>query len=72
MRISWTSFDVSIIRSPNGSATYAAAQLAQRLVVVLPGRGDDLASLQRKQVAQTIQRAWPDAYVILTGLSMPF
>ena len=60
------------VRKPIPTATYAAAQPAQRLVVVLPGRGDDLASLQRKQVAQTIQRAWPDADVILTGLSMPF
>lgn len=49
-----------------------APQPAHRLVVMLPGRGDDLASLQRRGVAQAIQSAWPDADVVLTGLTMPF
>lgn len=49
-----------------------AAQTAHRLVVVLPGRGDDLDSLARRGIAQTIHRQWPDADVILTGLTMPF
>ncbi|MEO7431227.1 MAG: alpha/beta hydrolase-fold protein [Dokdonella sp.] len=39
---------------------------------MLPGRGDDLQSMQRLNVAQTIQSAWPDADVVLTGLTMPF
>lgn len=42
---------------------------ATRLVVVLPGRGDDLAAMQRTGMAEAIQDAWPDADVILTGLS---
>lgn len=49
-----------------------AAQPAHRLVVMLPGRGDDLQSLDRRGIAQTIHRQWPDADVILTGLTMPF
>lgn len=49
-----------------------AARPAQRLVVVLPGRGDSLDSLARTGIAQTIQAQWPDADVILTGLTMPF
>jgi len=49
-----------------------AAQPARRLVVVLPGRGDDLDSLARRGIAQTIHQQWPDADVILTGLTMPF
>ncbi|HQY55464.1 MAG: alpha/beta hydrolase-fold protein [Dokdonella sp.] len=60
------------VRKPIPAATHAATQAAHRLVVVLPGRGDDLASLERRRVAQTIQAAWPDADVILTGLTMPF
>lgn len=42
---------------------------ATRLVVVLPGRGDDLAAMQRTGMAEAIQAAWPDADVVLTGLS---
>ena len=49
-----------------------AAQPPHRLVVVLPGRGDDLDSLARRGLAQTIHQQWPDADVILTGLTMPF
>ena len=49
-----------------------AAQPARRLVVMLPGRADDLDSLARRGVAQMIHRQWPDADVILTGLTMPF
>ncbi|MEO8810850.1 MAG: alpha/beta hydrolase-fold protein [Rhodanobacter sp.] len=49
-----------------------APQPARRVVVMLPGRGDDLAGLQRQDVARLIQQAWPDADVILTGLTMPW
>lgn len=60
------------VRKPIPTAFIAAPKPAQRLVVMLPGRGDDLASLQRKLMAETIQGAWPDADVILTGLTLPF
>lgn len=49
-----------------------AAQPATRLVVVLPGRGDDIAGLQRAGIANAIQSAWPDADVVLTGLSLAY
>ncbi|MEI7037936.1 alpha/beta hydrolase-fold protein [Fulvimonas yonginensis] len=49
-----------------------AAQPAHRLVVMLPGRGDSLDSLARTGVAQMIQQQWPDADVLLTGLTLPF
>lgn len=49
-----------------------APRPATRVVVMLPGRGDDLAGLQKQQVAQLIQREWPDADVMLVGLTMPF
>ena len=60
------------VREPIPVAFIAAPKPALRLVVVLPGRGDDLASLQRKDMADTIQTTWPAADVILTGLTMPF
>lgn len=44
----------------------------RRVVVMLPGRGDDLAGLQRRGAAQIIQSEWPDADVVLTGLTMPY
>lgn len=49
-----------------------APQKAQRVVVMLPGRGDDLGGLQKHDTAQLIQQEWPDADVILVGLTMPF
>ncbi len=60
------------VKRPIPTAFIAAPQPAHRLVVMLPGRGDDLASMQDRKVAQTIQSAWPDADVVLTGLTMPF
>jgi pimeloyl-ACP methyl ester carboxylesterase len=50
----------------------AAPQKAQRLVVVLPGRGDDLNGLRRSGIAQAVQSAWPDADVMLTGLALGY
>jgi hypothetical protein len=49
-----------------------APQKAQRLVVVLPGRGDDLNGLAKSGVAQAVQSAWPDADVLLTGLALGY
>ncbi|MEO7199901.1 MAG: alpha/beta hydrolase [Dokdonella sp.] len=60
------------ITRPVPSSFIAAPQPAQRLVVVLPGRGDSLQGLNDTGVARVIQQHWPDADVILTGLSMPF
>ncbi len=60
------------ITRPIPTAFVPAPQPAQRLVVMLPGRGDSLASLQQTGIAGLIQEAWPDADVILTGLTMPF
>ncbi|KGI78096.1 alpha/beta hydrolase [Oleiagrimonas soli] len=60
------------ITRPIPTAYIPAPQPAHRLVVMLPGRGDDLAGLQRHRIAALIQQQWPDADVILTGLTMPF
>lgn len=57
---------------PIPHALVAAPVKATRLVVVLPGRGDDLAAMQRTGMAQSIQAAWPDADVILTGLALDY
>ncbi len=57
---------------PVPSTFVAAPQPAHRLVVMLPGRGDNLQSLTDTGVARIIQQNWPDADVILVGLTMPF
>lgn len=49
-----------------------APQKAQRLVVVLPGRGDNVNDLRQSGVAQAVQSAWPDADVVLTGLALGY
>ena len=51
-------------------ALIAAPQTAHRLVVILPGRADDLAALKKSGVAQAIQDIWPDADVQLAELRM--
>ena len=49
-----------------------APRKAQRLVVVLPGRADDLDDLRTSGIAQAVQAAWPDADVILAGLTLGY
>lgn len=60
------------VSKPIPAEYLSAQQPATRVVVVLPGRGDDLASLKRRDIATIIRKAWPDSDVILTGLTMPF
>lgn len=60
------------VKRPIPTLLVPATQPAHRLVVMLPGRGDDLDSLARRGVAQIIRDQWPDADVVLTGLTMPF
>lgn len=57
---------------PIPTTLLTAPQKAQRLVVVLPGRGDDLGGLARSGIAEAVQSAWPDADVILTGLALGY
>jgi pimeloyl-ACP methyl ester carboxylesterase len=50
----------------------SAPSKPRRLVVVLPGRADDVADLQKSGIAQAVQSAWPDADVVLTGLALGY
>lgn len=47
-------------------------QAATRLVVVLPGRADDLDALRDSGMAEAIQGAWPDADVLLAELTLGY
>ncbi len=58
--------------SPIPTATIAASQKAERLVVVLPGRADDLAALRDSGMVEAIQDAWPDADVVLAELAIRY
>jgi hypothetical protein len=49
-----------------------APQTTERLMVVLPGRADDLSTLRRSGVVSAIHRSWPDTDVVLAELSMPY
>lgn len=60
------------ITKPVPSAFYPAPLKAERTVVMLPGIADDLAALQKRQVAALIQKSWPHADVVLAGLTLPF
>lgn len=65
------------IRKPTGPipvkeipAPQAAA--SHPLVIVLPGRGDDLKDLQASGISQAIQSGWPQANVLLTGATIGY
>ncbi|WEN14016.1 alpha/beta hydrolase-fold protein [Rhodanobacter sp. AS-Z3] len=60
------------VTKPVPTTFIAAPQPAHRLVVILPGRGDSLQGLTDTGIAEIIQQSWPDADVLLTGLTMPF
>lgn len=49
-----------------------APQAATRLVVVLPGRADDLDDLRGSGIVEAVQRAWPDADVLLAELTLDY
>ncbi|MEO8460398.1 MAG: alpha/beta hydrolase-fold protein [Dokdonella sp.] len=57
---------------PVPTAFVPAKQAAQRLVVVLPGRGDDLAGLRDSGIVQAIQDVWPDADVELAAVTLDY
>lgn len=57
---------------PIPTALIPAQEPAQRLVVVLPGRGDDLAALRRSGMVEAIQDVWPDADVLLAELAIRY
>jgi pimeloyl-ACP methyl ester carboxylesterase len=59
-------------RAPIPQALVPADGPATRLVVVLPGRGDDIAALRASGIAPAVQAAWPDADVMLTGLGFAY
>ena len=50
----------------------ATSGKADRLVIVLPGRADDLGRLQNSGVADSIHQAWPDADVVFAELTLDF
>ena len=57
---------------PIPTALVPAPQPAARLVVVLPGRGDNLAALERSGMTDAIQSVWPDADVLFAELTMAY
>lgn len=59
-------------RAPIPQALIPAGAPATRLVVVLPGRGDDIAALRASGIVTAVQSAWPDADVLLTGLGFAY
>lgn len=65
-------FPIGDPSKPIPTALTNAPIQAQRLVVVLPGRGDDLIDLRKSGIVQAVQSAWPDADVMLTGLALRY
>lgn len=48
------------------------AAASHPLVIVLPGRGDDLQDLAESGIAQAIQSSWPEADVLLAGATLGY
>jgi hypothetical protein len=58
------SIPVREVRAPSGTS--------ERLVIVLPGRGDDLAMLERSNIAAQIQERLPDTDVLLVEATLTY
>lgn len=70
-------FGCAYIRKPSGPIPVktipAPRQAADPpLVVVLPGRSDDLDDLAQAGIAEAVQRAWPEADVLLAGATLGY
>lgn len=65
------------VRKPTGPIPVKIIPAPQRslrppLVVVLPGRGDDLDDLAASGIAAAVQQAWPEADVELAGATLGY
>lgn len=77
LMVSLMLFGCAYLRKPAGPIPVkevpAPRQGAGRpLVVVLPGRGDDLDDLAKTGIAEAVQQAWPDADVLLAGVTLGY
>jgi enterochelin esterase-like enzyme len=59
-------------RIPTETVAARSPGNTQRLVIVLPGRGDDLAALKATGIAAAIQESLPDAEILLAGITMAY
>ena len=59
-------------RQPIPTQTFAGAAPSKILVVVLPGRWDDVQDMAQAGMPEAIRGAWPEADVMLTGAAMAY
>jgi Putative esterase len=57
---------------PIATLLVPAQQPARKLVVILPGRADDLDALRSSGMYEAIQTAWPDADVLFAELTLSY
>jgi len=57
---------------PIPTAFIPAQGQAQRVMVLLPGRADDLERLRRSGAADVVQKAWPGTDVVLAELTLDY
>jgi pimeloyl-ACP methyl ester carboxylesterase len=57
---------------PIATLLVPAQQSARKLVVILPGRADDLDALRRSGMSEAIQNVWPDADVLFAELTLSY
>jgi hypothetical protein len=57
---------------PIATLLVPAQQPAHKLVVILPGRADDLDALRHSGMSEAIQAAWPDADVLFAELTLSY
>ncbi|HLW74689.1 MAG TPA: alpha/beta hydrolase-fold protein [Gammaproteobacteria bacterium] len=77
LMVSLVLFGCTYARKPAGPIPVkevpAPRQAPERpLVIVLPGRGDDLDDLARTGIAEAVQKGWPDADVLLAGVTIGY
>jgi enterochelin esterase-like enzyme len=65
-------FEKPAAATPTMTIAAPAPSAIKRMVIVLPGRGDNLMDLQRSGIAAVIQQQLPDADVMLVAMSLPY
>lgn len=75
--VSLSLFGCASLRTPTGPIPVKEIPAPQQssdhpLVIVLPGRGDDLDDLEKVGIAAAVQRGWPQADVLLAGVTLGY
>src|SRR4051812_18639743 len=77
LMVSLVLFGCAYLRKPAGPIPVREIPAPQQgetraLVIVLPGKSDDLEDLERSGIAAAVQQGWPQTDVLLAGATLGY